>query len=62
MRASDGETVIAGSIITRQRGLNIKAGPGVGVGRDYTLYARRNGVLRIRDRGTRGKIATVQDT
>jgi large subunit ribosomal protein L27 len=61
VKAADGETVVAGNIITRQRGYEIKAGPGVGVGRDYTLYAKRNGVLRFRDRGSRGKIAVVAD-
>ena len=61
LKASDGESVVSGNIIMRQRGYRIKAGPGVGVGRDYTLYAKRNGILRFHDRGSRGKIAAVQD-
>jgi large subunit ribosomal protein L27 len=61
LKVSDGESVTAGAIIMRQRGLSIKAGPGVGVGRDYTLYARKAGVLKFEDRGSRGKIATVID-
>jgi large subunit ribosomal protein L27 len=59
LKVSDGESVTAGSILVRQRGYEIKAGPGVGVGRDYTLYARKTGVLKFRDRGTLGKVATI---
>jgi large subunit ribosomal protein L27 len=61
LKAADGELVIAGNIISRQRGLEIKAGAGVGVGRDFTLYAKRDGVLRFQDRGSRGKIAVIVD-
>ena len=36
-------TVTAGSIIVRQRGTHIKAGPGVGEGRDHSLFALVDG-------------------
>lgn len=42
-----GQTVLAGNILVRQRGLTFKAGDGVGVGRDYTLYALRPGWVRF---------------
>jgi len=61
VKRADGQMITAGSIIIRQRGYRIKAGDGVGVGKDYTLFARRDGVLRFRDRGNLGKIATVID-
>lgn len=61
LKASDGQSVIAGNIIVRQRGYKIKAGPGVGVGKDYTLFALRNGTLRFHDRGTSGKMAVVEE-
>jgi len=61
IKISDGQEVIAGNIIVRQRGYRIKAGEGVGVGRDYTLYAKRDGILRFLDHGTRGKVAVVSD-
>jgi large subunit ribosomal protein L27 len=61
LKVGEGQSLIAGNIIMRQRGLSIKAGPGVGVGRDFTLFALRNGVLRFRDRGSLGKVATVVD-
>ncbi len=40
-----GEIVTGGEIIVRQRGLRFKAGVGVGVGKDDTLYARDAGFL-----------------
>lgn len=41
-----GQNVSAGTILVRQLGTPIKAGRGVGVGRDYTLYALRDGTVR----------------
>ena len=40
-----GEKVLAGSIIVRQRGSKHHAGVGVGIGRDWTLFALKDGVL-----------------
>jgi large subunit ribosomal protein L27 len=42
-----GETVSAGSIIVRQRGTRIHPGSNVGVGRDYTLFALIDGVVKF---------------
>jgi large subunit ribosomal protein L27 len=42
-----GETVTGGEIIVRQRGTRFKPGPGVGIGRDDTLYARAQGVVHF---------------
>ena len=42
-----GETVPAGSIIVRQCGTKFNTGFNVGQGRDYTLFARVNGVVRF---------------
>lgn len=41
-----GELVRAGNIIVRQRGMRIKPGHNVGVGKDYTLFAIADGVVR----------------
>ncbi|HHO70413.1 MAG TPA: 50S ribosomal protein L27 [Halothiobacillus sp.] len=38
-----GESVVAGNILVRQRGTKFHAGTNVGVGRDYTLYAKTDG-------------------
>ena len=43
VKAGDGELVSAGSIIVRQRGMTFLAGPGTGLGRDYTVFATVDG-------------------
>jgi large subunit ribosomal protein L27 len=43
----DGEVVTAGSIIVRQRGTRIHPGENVGLGRDYTLWARVDGSVKF---------------
>ncbi|MBA7698733.1 50S ribosomal protein L27 [subsurface metagenome] len=42
-----GEQVNAGTIIVRQRGTRIHPGNNVGVGRDFTLFALINGVVKF---------------
>lgn len=42
-----GQVVKAGNIIVRQVGSSFWAGQGVGTGRDYTLFATRDGVVRF---------------
>jgi len=42
-----GERVTAGSILVRQRGTRFKAGLNVGVGKDDTLYALKDGVVQF---------------
>ena len=42
-----GETVIAGNIIVRQRGTKHKAGDNVYLGKDHTLHAKIDGVVRF---------------
>lgn len=47
-----GERVRAGAILVRQLGTNIHPGLHVGLGRDFTLFALRDGVVRYgRSRG-----------
>jgi large subunit ribosomal protein L27 len=43
----DGNSVNAGTIIVRQRGTRIHPGNNVGVGRDYTIYALIDGVVKF---------------
>ena len=42
-----GQTVNAGTILVRQRGTRIHPGNNVGVGRDYTLFALIDGVVKF---------------
>ena len=48
----DGEVVTAGSIIIRQRGTKIHAGANVGTGRDFTLFALKDGKVKFLKEGT----------
>ncbi len=42
-----GETVLSGNIIVRQRGTRIKPGQNIGKGKDDTLFATMNGVVKF---------------
>ena len=42
----DGQIVTAGSVLVRQRGTKYMPGDNVGVGRDYTLFALSDGVVK----------------
>ncbi len=42
-----GQKVIAGNIIVRQRGTRFRPGKNVGVGRDWTLFALKHGVVEF---------------
>ncbi|SPJ33164.1 50S ribosomal protein L27 [Kushneria phyllosphaerae] len=46
-----GQEASAGSIIVRQRGTRFHAGEGVGVGRDFTLFALRDGHVKFETKG-----------
>jgi large subunit ribosomal protein L27 len=53
-----GETVRAGTILVRQRGTRIYPGDNVGVGKDYTLYALIDGVVKFEPTsGNRRKVS-----
>ena len=45
VKAFGGEKVIAGNIIVRQRGSKLHAGKNVGIGRDWTLFALKDGTV-----------------
>jgi large subunit ribosomal protein L27 len=53
-----GQQVTGGEIIVRQRGTRFKAGDGVGLGKDDTLFARAAGVVEF-TRGRRGRVVNV---
>jgi large subunit ribosomal protein L27 len=54
-----GERVTAGSILVRQRGTKIHPGLNVGVGTDYTLYAKVEGLVSYERRGRKGTQVSV---
>ena len=47
LKKSGGEHVVAGNIIVRQRGTKWHNGEGVGIGRDHTLFALRDGEVEF---------------
>ena len=48
-----------GEIIVRQRGTRFKPGPGVGIGRDDTIFATRAGTVEFRT-GRKGRVISVK--
>jgi len=62
LKRHDGEVVLAGTILVRQRGTRILAGDNVGVGRDHTLFALRTGTVAYDHTGherTRANVRAV---
>ena len=54
-----GETVITGNILVRQLGTRIHPGTGVGMGRDYTIYAKTDGIVKYERVGRDRKRVSV---
>ncbi len=50
LKKGSGEAVKAGNILIRQRGTKYIAGKNVGMGKDHTLYALKDGVLTFIDK------------
>lgn len=59
VKRADGQAVLAGNILVRQRGTHIHPGENVGIGSDDTLYAKVDGVLRFERVGKDRKRASV---
>jgi len=59
MKRFGGEVVPAGAILVRQRGTRFKPGENVGIGRDYTLFARSAGTVSISTRGGQGRFVHI---
>ncbi|MEI9271437.1 50S ribosomal protein L27 [Pseudomonas aeruginosa] len=49
-----GQAVKAGNILVRQRGTKFHAGYGVGLGKDHTLFAKVDGVVKFETKGAFG--------
>jgi large subunit ribosomal protein L27 len=52
-----GEVVKGGMVLVRQHGTKIHPGRGVGLGRDHTLYARKDGRVRYYESRNRNMVA-----
>ncbi len=58
-KRADGQYVLAGNILVRQRGTHIHPGEGVGRGSDDTLFAKVNGTVRFERLGRDRKKVSV---
>lgn len=56
-----GQKVKGGNILVRQRGTRMKPGNNVGLGRDYTLFARVDGVVEYTSSGDRTVVSVRPD-
>ena len=61
VKAFGGELIPAGSIIVRQRGTQFHAGDNVGMGKDHTLFALKDGKVQFAVKGAK-KIRTISIT
>ncbi|MCI7085566.1 MAG: 50S ribosomal protein L27 [bacterium] len=59
VKRADGQAVLAGNILVKQRGTHIHPGNNVGIGSDDTLYAKIDGILRFERVGKDRKRASV---
>ena len=59
IKRTDGQEVLAGSILVRQRGTKIHPGNNVGIGSDDTLYALIDGVVKYERKGRSDKKVSV---
>ena len=59
VKRADGQSVLAGSILVRQRGTHIHPGNNVGLGSDDTLFALIDGVVRFERVGKDRKRVSV---
>jgi large subunit ribosomal protein L27 len=51
-----GEQVLAGNIIVRQRGTQVRAGTNVGTGTDHTLFAKVTGKVHFHKKGAEQRL------
>jgi large subunit ribosomal protein L27 len=62
VKKADGQSVLAGNIIIRQRGSAVLAGENVGVGKDYTLFALIDGRVKFEHKTkTQKKVSVYAD-
>ncbi len=59
VKRSDGQAVLAGNILVRQRGTKFHPGNNVGIGKDDTLFALVDGVVRFERLGKDRKQVSV---
>ena len=58
-KRADGQFVLAGNILVRQRGTKIHPGTNVGIGSDDTLYAKADGIVKFERKGRDKKQVSI---
>jgi large subunit ribosomal protein L27 len=59
VKRSDGQVVNSGTILVRQVGSKFHAGRNVGIGKDWTLFAKANGMVKFEQRKNRRYVSIV---
>ena len=61
VKKADGQAVVAGNIIVRQRGTSIHPGNNVGIGKDDTLFALINGKVKFEQKKDKKQVSVYAD-
>jgi large subunit ribosomal protein L27 len=61
VKRADGQFVLAGNILVRQRGTRIHPGLNVGIGGDDTLFAKVDGVVSFERQGRDKKVVNIRE-
>lgn len=59
LKVTHGQQVTVGSVLIRQRGTQFKAGDGVSVGRDHTLFALKEGKVKFAQKLGRKTVSVI---
>lgn len=59
-KRADGQFVLAGNILVRQRGTAVHPGKNVGIGSDDTLFALKDGVVKFGQRAGKKQVSIVE--
>ncbi len=62
VKLQDGQNIKTGQIIIRQRGMVYKAAKGVGVGKDHTLFATRDGIVNFGQKHGKTTVGVVDES
>lgn len=58
-KAHDGNPVTGGTIIVRQRGRRFEPGLNAGIGKDHTIFAKIDGVVKFSNHGAHGRRISI---
>lgn len=59
VKVTDGQKVTTGSVLVRQRGTKYHSGENVRIGRDHTLFAVKEGVVKFKDKDNKKQVSII---